>query len=159
MAVLLRAQGHLADAEPLHREALEGRRQTLGDRHPDTLTSLESVIGLLMAQDKRFQAKRVLRIAQDGRRSSLRSGHPATMRSISYLANMLDVGGKPEKAKAVRRVRCLDVSGSGSGNGGRQAAMCANCRAIEPVGGGIKFNICTRCQVARYCGRECQKSH
>ena len=56
------------------------------------------------------------------------------------LANLLDAEGKPEKAKTVRRSRCVDAGGSGSGNGVRQSAMCANCRAIEPVGGDIKFS-------------------
>eukprot|EP00966_Prymnesium_polylepis_P280045 6470177-Prymnesium_polylepis.1 len=34
---LLYTQGKLEEAAPLYREALEGRRATLGDRHPNTL--------------------------------------------------------------------------------------------------------------------------
>ena len=84
---------------------------------------------------------------------------PTARRLAGDLANLLDAEGKPEKAKTVRRGRCVDAGESGSGNGVRLSAMCANCRAIEPVGGDIKFSICTWCQVARYCSRDCQKSH
>ena len=40
LASLLKEQGKLAEAEPLYREALEGRREVLGPRHPPwTLSS------------------------------------------------------------------------------------------------------------------------
>jgi hypothetical protein len=42
--------GKLGEAEPLCREALAVRRETLGDRHPDTLTSINNMAGLLQAQ-------------------------------------------------------------------------------------------------------------
>ena len=35
------------EAEPLYRKALEVWRETLGDRHPDTLTSMND-LGLLV---------------------------------------------------------------------------------------------------------------
>ena len=50
LGVLLHTKGDLAAAEPLYREALEGRRETLGNRHPDTLASRNSLGALL--QDK-----------------------------------------------------------------------------------------------------------
>ena len=37
---LLQDQGKLDEAEPLYREALAASRETLGDRHPDTLASV-----------------------------------------------------------------------------------------------------------------------
>ena len=40
MGRLLQAQGKLDEAEPLYREDLAACRETLGDRHPDTLTSV-----------------------------------------------------------------------------------------------------------------------
>ena len=43
----MRAKGDLAAAESLSREALEGRRETLGNRHPSTLTSIGS-LGLVL---------------------------------------------------------------------------------------------------------------
>ena len=43
----LQAQGMYDEAEPLYRKALEVWRETLGDRHPDTLTSMND-LGLLV---------------------------------------------------------------------------------------------------------------
>ena len=42
--------GKLGEAEPLFREALAASRETLGDRHPDTLTSINNMASLLKAQ-------------------------------------------------------------------------------------------------------------
>ena len=42
--------GKLGEAEPLFREALTARRETLADRHPDTLTSIAWMATLLQAQ-------------------------------------------------------------------------------------------------------------
>jgi hypothetical protein len=36
LAVLYQAQGRYGEAEPLHREVLEARRDVLGPRHQDT---------------------------------------------------------------------------------------------------------------------------
>ena len=43
MAGLLYAQGKLDEAAPLSREALEAKRATLGDRHPQTLDSMNNM--------------------------------------------------------------------------------------------------------------------
>ena len=51
LGLLLHEQGDLDSAEALLREALEGCRETLGDRHPNTLTSINN-LGLLL-QDHR----------------------------------------------------------------------------------------------------------
>ena len=40
LSLLLKDKGDLAAAELLLREALEGQRETLGNRHPDTLASI-----------------------------------------------------------------------------------------------------------------------
>ena len=43
LADLLSDQGKLSEAEPLARDALRGRRETLGDTHPETLTSMNNL--------------------------------------------------------------------------------------------------------------------
>ena len=48
--MLLQAKGDLAAAEPLLREAFEGRHETLGSRHPDTLGSSNNLSLLLQAK-------------------------------------------------------------------------------------------------------------
>eukprot|EP00964_Phaeocystis_antarctica_P047600 scaffold27536_cov63-Phaeocystis_antarctica.AAC.1 len=47
LATELQVQGKVDEAEPLFREALEMDRETLGDRHPSTLTSTNN-LGLLL---------------------------------------------------------------------------------------------------------------
>ena len=46
----MQKKGDLAAAEPLYREALEARREILGNRHPSTLGSINNLGALL--QDK-----------------------------------------------------------------------------------------------------------
>ena len=46
----LQAQGKFDEAEPLYREALEAQRGTLGDRNPDTLSSINNLSALLQAK-------------------------------------------------------------------------------------------------------------
>ena len=57
MAVLLKAQGKLAEAEPLYRRALEGREQQLGAHHLSTLISVNNLAQLLQAQGKLAEAE------------------------------------------------------------------------------------------------------
>ena len=42
LGMMLKAKGDLEGAEALLREALEGRREKLGDTHPETLISLSN---------------------------------------------------------------------------------------------------------------------
>ena len=50
LGLLLHDQGDYEGAAPLCREALQIRRETLGDRHPSTLISMNNLGGLLQAQ-------------------------------------------------------------------------------------------------------------
>lgn len=52
MAAPLSAQGKLEEAEPLYREALDGRRATLGNTQRRTLLSINNLAALLKAQGK-----------------------------------------------------------------------------------------------------------
>ncbi|CCI31016.1 Similar to tr/Q7NLR0/Q7NLR0 (fragment) [Microcystis sp. T1-4] len=50
MAELYRVQGRYSEAEPLYQQALAIRKQQLGDNHPDTATSLNSLATLYYSQ-------------------------------------------------------------------------------------------------------------
>ena len=76
---LLKEKGDLAAAEPLAREALEGRRETLGARHPNTLSSVSNLGLLLMAKGDLAAAEPLLREALEGRREVLGARHPKTL--------------------------------------------------------------------------------
>ena len=52
LARLYKEQGHFDKAEPLLLEALDGRRLKLGDTHPHTLESWNSLIDLYKTWNK-----------------------------------------------------------------------------------------------------------
>ena len=47
-AGLLKAQGKLDEAEPLYRDELAACKETLGDKHPDTLASVSALVVLVL---------------------------------------------------------------------------------------------------------------
>ena len=57
LAVLYRAQGKYAEAEPLYQRALAIYEQQLGQDHPDTASSLNNLAGLYKAQGKYAEAE------------------------------------------------------------------------------------------------------
>jgi tetratricopeptide (TPR) repeat protein len=58
LAILYKEQGDYDKAEPLLREAVEGRSLKLGDTHPHTLESLNNLINLYEAWNRREEAKK-----------------------------------------------------------------------------------------------------
>ena len=98
LALLLKTQGKLGEAEPLYREALDGRRRTLGDSHPSTLTSINNLAGLLQAQGKLGEAEPLYRESLDGHRRVLGDAHPNTRIAEQCWASF-------EKAKAAAAKR------------------------------------------------------
>ena len=99
MANLLLNQGRLSEAEPLYLEALAARRETLGDRHPDTLASINNLAGLLMEQGRLDEAEPLYLEALAGMRETLGNRHPDTLRSINNLANLLNTQGRLGEAE------------------------------------------------------------
>ena len=75
---LLKDQGDYEGAAPLYREALQIRRETLGNRHPSTLISIFNLSMLMRAKGEEEEAKRLCREAVDGSRQALGDGHPTT---------------------------------------------------------------------------------
>ena len=63
LAYELQAQGKYDEAEPLFREALEMNRETLGNRHPSTFTSICNLGLLLQAKGDLTAAEPLLREA------------------------------------------------------------------------------------------------
>ena len=74
----MHAKGDLAAAEPLLREVLEGRRDTLGNRHPNTLTSISNLCNLLKIKGDLAAAELLHREALEARRETLGDRHPDT---------------------------------------------------------------------------------
>ena len=79
------------------REALEGRRETLGDQHPKTLTSIGNLGMLLMAKGDLAAAEPLLRKALEGRRETLGDQHPKTLAAIKRLGVLAAGNGRPRR--------------------------------------------------------------
>ena len=79
---------------PLYEEALQARRVTLGDRHPDTLTSISNMGGLLFMQGKLEEAIVYLEEALQARKETLGDRHPDTLTSINDMGQLLKEMGK-----------------------------------------------------------------
>ena len=92
LALLFKAQGKLAEAEPLFRGTLRVERETLGDRHADTLTSANNLAQLLHAQGKLAEAEPLMRETLRLQRETLGDRH------ASNLANLLQDQGKLDEA-------------------------------------------------------------
>jgi len=69
----------LNEAEPLFREALEGRRRTLGATHPHTLSGINNLAGLLQDLAKLDEAELLYREAVGGARKTLGDAHSTTV--------------------------------------------------------------------------------
>ena len=67
--------------------------------HPSTLTSVNNLAFLLVAQGKLGDAEQFYRRALDGREQVLGPTHPATLDSVNNLACLLQTLGKVEEAK------------------------------------------------------------
>ena len=64
-------------------------RETLGNRHPDTLTSIGNLGLLLKDQGKYDEAEPLLREDLQACRETLGDRHPSTLSSIGHLADLL----------------------------------------------------------------------
>jgi tetratricopeptide (TPR) repeat protein len=100
---LLSDQGKLSEAEPLYREALRGRQETLGETHRDTLASLNNLAVLLKSQGKLSEAEPLFREALLGQMATLGETHPDTLASLNNLANLLSDQGKLSEPEPLYR--------------------------------------------------------
>jgi len=82
----------LADAPQA--EALEIRRKTLGDDHPDTLASIDAATQLSADRGRLDEAEQLGREALEGRRRVLGDQHPDTLASIAGFGTVLYYRGR-----------------------------------------------------------------
>ena len=76
--MLLQDQGDLEGAAPLLREALQARRETLGDRHPKTLYLIDNLAIFLHTQGEEDEARRLCQETVTGSKEVLGVDHPHT---------------------------------------------------------------------------------
>lgn len=93
--------GKLTEARPLYQQALGARRETLGDRHADTLSSIYSLASLLEQQGKLAEAIPLFVEELAGCESLFGTKHEQTRDSATHLTKVLRHAGQHEKAKAL----------------------------------------------------------
>ena len=96
-------QGDLAAAEPLMREALQARRETLGDRHPEHPHLDQQPRHAAAGQGDLAAAEPLYREALQARRETLGDRHPDTLTSINNLASLLQAKGDLAAAEPLCR--------------------------------------------------------
>ena len=103
LASELKALGKYDEAEPLFREALEMNRETLGNRHPSTLGSINNLGLLLVAKGDLAAAEPLCREALEGKRETLGSQHRSALLAISCLGALLYAKGDLTAAEPLFR--------------------------------------------------------
>jgi tetratricopeptide (TPR) repeat protein len=99
LAVLYNNQGKYEAAEPLYIEALEMRKELLGDRHPHVATSLVNLGTLYKSQGQYEAAEPLYLEALQMRKELLGDRHPDVALSLNNLAVLYDSQGKYEAAE------------------------------------------------------------
>ena len=85
----------------LHEEELRASRETLGDRHPDTLSAINSMATLLEDMGQLEEARPLYEEALRARRETLGDRHPKTLDSFSNLGQLLQAMRQLEEARAL----------------------------------------------------------
>jgi len=94
-------RGRYAEAEALHRRALEIYEQQLGAGHPDTARSLNNLANLYSEQGRYEQAEALYRRALEIYEQQLGAGHPNTVKVRKNYVILLYKMGRIEEAREV----------------------------------------------------------
>jgi DNA-binding ferritin-like protein len=98
-------QGRFKSSLDLYRTEMETRVRAQGKDHPDTLTSINNLAGVLRNQGKYPEAEQMFREVVEARKRVLGEEHPDTLNSINNLAGVLwDQGKDPEAEQMFREV-------------------------------------------------------
>ncbi|CCO35945.1 hypothetical protein BN14_10066 [Rhizoctonia solani AG-1 IB] len=79
--------GQLEDGRALQVQVLDAQKQVLGDRHPETLTSMHNLAHTHFDQGQYDQARALLAQAFSGRKHVLGISHRSTLGAMSKLAD------------------------------------------------------------------------
>jgi hypothetical protein len=104
LALLLKDQGKLEEAEPLHRADLEGRREVLGERHRDTLVSTGNYTDLLRQMGRLAEARSVLGDAVAVAEEVWEARHEDTLIIRAMAARLLSAEGDVQGTEGLAQV-------------------------------------------------------
>jgi tetratricopeptide (TPR) repeat protein len=100
---VLHSQGKYDEAETMHRQELQLCEEVLGQRHPDTLRSMNNLAVVLKSQGKYDEAEAMHRQTLQLREEVLGQRHPDTLTSMNNLAGVLGKQGKYDEAETMHR--------------------------------------------------------
>lgn len=95
---LLRVAGNYEEALGIARHILSVQQRALGPAAPETLTAMNNVALIMLAQKQVEQAEFLFQIVVDGRQRSLGMEHPSTISAMSNLAAAKFARGQFAKA-------------------------------------------------------------
>jgi len=102
LAWLLWAQGDLQEASCLYERALEIRRRTLGEEHPETVATISKLGSLLRNRGNYDEARSFYERALEIRRRTLGEEHPDTAATLNNLALPLQAQDEYDEAPPLR---------------------------------------------------------
>ena len=102
-AITLQAQGRVAEAEALYREALEIDRKTIGEAHPDYAIRLNNLAGVVEDQGRYAEAETLYREALEIGRKTIGEAHPDYGTRLNNLAGVVKVRGRYAEAEGLYR--------------------------------------------------------
>lgn len=98
-ASVLFGNGDLAAAEPLVREAWQGRARRFGAEHPLTLFSYNLLGAIQQQLGHGKEAEAIIRKVLDARRRNLGATHPSTLTALNNLVVILIQSGRLQEAE------------------------------------------------------------
>jgi tetratricopeptide (TPR) repeat protein len=100
---VLIANGQYDEAEAIQRHVVQFYKEVVGQKHPDTLESMNNLAEVLESQGKYDEAEAMHREALQLKEEVLGQKHPSTLTSMNNLANVLRGQGKNEEVEAMYR--------------------------------------------------------
>ena len=103
LGFLYKAQGKLAAAEPLYKDALAMKKRLFKGDHPDVATGLNNLASLYQAQGKLADAEPLLKDALAMDKRLHKGDHPDVARSLSNLASLYGAQGRLAAAEPLHK--------------------------------------------------------
>jgi hypothetical protein len=100
---VLDSQGKYDEAEAMHRQTLQLREEVLGQRHPDTLTSIYCLAYLLQNRKDYDNSSALYQKASSGFEEVLGIDHPTTLACSKHHSSMLKESERAKRQAQVLR--------------------------------------------------------
>lgn len=135
IAVLCMDINSLGEAQQYFEMALKGRTKLLGDKHPDTLRTLNGLGKLMLKLEDFMAASSYLQKALEGREIALGTNHPSTIATVFALGNLhMRTGATNEALDLFERARSGYLEAYGPAHPDTWAAVKACAELLQDQG-------------------------